>query len=257
MQKRVSDYMISPIAEVGIDTPLEEAHQMMRERSISCLLVVGRDGPAGVISRTDILQVAHVRRRIVGSRATLELPAMCVGDVMTSNVYAVAANAELTEAAAMMKEKHIHRVFVRNEAGQLAGVFSTKDAMRVVVERRMEAPISQHMSSPVATCETSETLGEAVGRLAKAGLSGVAVLEGGRAIGMFTQEEALEARELPASTLVEEAMTQSLVCLPIDTPLFRAAGIAIATRARRVLATEHHHLKGILTGLDFATALGG
>jgi CBS domain-containing protein len=111
------------------------------------------------------------------------------------------------------------------------------------------------MSAPILAVETTTELGSAIERLSTAGVAGLVVLEDGRAVGLFTQVEALEARELPLFTPVEEAMTQSLVCLPVDTALFRAAGFTLATRARRVLAVEHHHVRGILTGLDFARAL--
>jgi predicted transcriptional regulator len=254
VSRAVSAFMSSPILDVEVDAPLATASELMRTHGISCLLVTGRDGPAGVVSRTDLLKVAQVRRRLVGSGALLELPAMCVGDVMTHTVQAVDQDAPLAEAARHMIDKHVHRVFVR-DGEKLVGVFSTKDAMRAVLQARISAPISSYMSSPVISVDGTEQLGAAVDKLSQAGVAGVVVLDVGRAIGLFTQEEALESRQQPLTSAVEEAMTQSMVCLPMDTPLFRAAGFAVATRARRVLAIEHHHVRGILTGLDFVRAL--
>jgi CBS domain-containing protein len=166
----------------------------------------------------------------------------------------VAPTAPVSEAARLMIDRHIHRVFVR-DGEQLVGVFSTKDAMRALLQARIALPISAYMSSPALSVEATDPVGAAVDRLAAARVAGLVVMDVGRAIGLFTQEEALESREQPAETPVEEVMTQSLVCLSTDTPMFRAAGFAIATRARRVLAIEHHHVRGILTGLDFTRAL--
>ena len=253
----VLHFMSSPVLEINVDASLDDAHELMRANGVSCLLATGRDAlPTGVVSRTDLLQVAHVRRRIVGGRVALELPAMCVGDVMTRKLISVEKDATASEAARRMVENHIHRVFVR-DGERLTGVFSTKDAMRAVIKARIAAPISEFMSKPVISVESDESLGKVVDQLARAGIAGVVVMEVGRVVGIFTQEEALEAREQPLTVPVEEHMTQSMVCLASDTSLFRAAGFSIATRARRVLAVEHHHVTGILTGLDFARAIAG
>jgi CBS domain-containing protein len=248
--------MSSPVFEVGIDASLSVANELMLSHSISCLAVTGRGGPCGVVTRTDLLLTAGVHHRVLGGRSTLELPIGRVGDIMTSSLITVPPHASVAETCDLMVDRHIHRVFVR-EGSWLVGVFSTKEAMRAVLEARLQAPISSRMSAPVLAIEATDTLANATDRLGEAGVAGLVVVDAGRAIGMFTQEEALASRHQPATLSVEMAMTQSMVCLPPDTPLFRAAGFTIATRARRVLAIEHHQVRGILTGLDFARVLAG
>jgi CBS domain-containing protein len=250
----VSAFMSSPVIAVGIDDPLTAANDLMQKHSVSCLVVSGRAGPAGVVTRTDLLLTAGMHRRVFGGPSTLELPSGRVGDVMTAPLISVPLDASLAEACSLMVDRHIHRVFVR-DGSWLVGVFSTKEAMRAVLQARLATPISEWMSTPVLSVEATDTLAVAMDRLAEAAVAGLVVMDSGRAIGMFTQEEALESRRQRGILPVEEAMTQSLVCLPPDTPLFRAAGFTIATRARRVLAVEHHQVRGILTGLDFARAL--
>jgi len=96
---------------------------------------------------------------------------------------------------------------------------------------------------------------DAVDLLERAGVGGVVVMELNAPIGLFTEREALEARGVPPGAPTEEVMTQALLCLPGTTPLFRAAGFAMATSARRILVTDHHHAKGVVTGIDFARAV--
>jgi hypothetical protein len=48
-----------------------------------------------------------------------------------------------------------------------------------------------------------------------------------------------------------------MICVPLATPLFRAAEQAFATRARRVLVVDGQGVQGILTGLDFARVVRG
>ena len=131
---------------------------------------------------------------------------------------------------------------------------STKDLMRAVMDAKIQTPISAMMTVPVVTVESSSLLSDAVATLSRARISGVAVMENGVPVGIFTQE-ALAARDRPGQSPVDESMSQALLCLPVTTPMFRAAGFTISTRARRVLAIDHHHVQGILTGLDFARCI--
>lgn len=250
--KPVSQYMSSPICSLSADDTVEDADRLMSEKRISCLAVLGKDGhPAGVVSRSDLLRVARAMVFATGSPTALLLPSMCVGDIMTPRFFSVPATANLQDAASELCEKRIHRVFVL-DGGHPVGVLSTKDLMRAVMDQKVSTPIDQLMTTPVVTVEASTFLTDAVATLSRARISGVVVLECGTPVGIFTQEEALAARDRPGKTPVDESMSQALLCLPASTPVFRAAGFTISTRARRVLAIDQHHIKGILTGLDFA-----
>jgi CBS domain-containing protein len=257
LEQIVRDYQSSPVHSVGIDDDVTEADRLMREQRVSCLLVRGRSGQAaGVISHSDLLQLARVRARLTGKPALLELPAMCAGDAMTVKVISTTPGATIAEAAREMVSRGIHRLFVL-DGDQPVGVLSTKDIMRAVLDAKLELPIERLMSTPVVTVGAAEPLGKAVEALSRARVAGVVVTEDGVPVGVFTQVEALEARDLAATAKVEDAMTQSMLCLPVKTPIYRAAGNAVTTRARRVLAVEDHKIRGILTGLDFARAAAG
>lgn len=254
-ERTVSEYMSSPVCTVSADDTVEDAHKIMTEKRISCLAVVGRDEkPAGVVSRSDLLRIGRVMVYATGSQTALQLPSMCVGDLMTPRFFSVSPGQTLVDAAREMVERRIHRVFVV-DAGKPIGVVSTKDLMRAVMDAKVATPIAELMTVPVVTVEASAPLSDAVATLSRARISGVAVMENGVPVGIFTQEEALAARDRPGVSSVDESMSQAMLCLPVSTPMFRAAGFTISTRARRVLAIDHHHLKGVLTGLDFARCL--
>ena len=249
--------MSSPAHTVATADDVSLVDRLLSGRHMSAVLVVGKDGlPAGVVTRTDLLEIARARVKLVGSKATLELPEIAVGDIMTREVITIGPETSVADAARLLVERHIHRVFV-GDAKHIKGVFSTTDAIRAVMDARIETPISAYMTSPALSTQATDPISQAIEALSQAGVAGVVVLDVDRAIGLFTQVEALEARDLPTTTPVEEVMTQSMVCLPADTPMFRAAGFTFSTWARRVLATDHHHVRGILTGLDFARACAG
>jgi CBS domain-containing protein len=53
-----SEVMISPVVTVGLKTSVSEAERVMQERSVRRLVVVdGRGRIAGIVSRSDLLQV--------------------------------------------------------------------------------------------------------------------------------------------------------------------------------------------------------
>jgi CBS domain-containing protein len=254
-QQLVSDYAIRVLYTASPDEDLETCDARMREHGISSLLVVGRDGEAaGVFSRADVLRIGHVYSKAAGRAAFAALPRIGVGDAMTWGVAGIGLGDTIEEAARRMVADRVHRLYVI-EDGHPRGVIGTKEIMRAVLDRRLAGPIAGFMSAPVITVDVHDTLEEAVTKLEGSGISGLVVVEDAAPVGIFTQAEALEARSLRRTSPVEEAMSQALLCLPVTTPLHRAAGFTLSTRARRIVCVEHRHMRGIMTGLDFARAL--
>ena len=252
----VTTHMSAPVRTIAPDAPIGEAYNVLREYKFSGLAVTeGASRLVGVLSRTDLLHVGRVTAAGKGRRGpALDLPQKPVRDVMKTNVVRVAPESSVAEAAGLMVANRIHRVFVE-EAGSLKGVISTKDIMVAIGETRVRRPISDFMSTPILTLRTTDTLKTAVDRLDEAHISGFVVLDEDEApAGVFTQTEALQARGLPPSTLVEDVMSYAIICMHVSTPIFRAAAQGAATSARRVIAVEDRKIWGILTGIDFARA---
>ncbi len=255
-QVPVSLYMSQPVLSVSPDASLEEAYDVMVEGRISSLPVLDRDRlVVGLISRSDLLRVG---RQEAGSRPeaqVLTLPERTVSDEMTHEVLTVSPEMTLEVAAKLMVKNRVHRVVV-TEDGKARGVLSTRDLMRVIDEKGTNDPVSDYMSSPVFTIRAEEGLGMAVERLEKARVTGLVVVEDDWAVGVFTQTEALEARYLPRSTAVGDVMSPRILTLGPRTRLHRAAAQAATTGVRRVVVQEGENLVGILSGLDFARAVG-
>ena len=163
----------------------------------------------------------------------------------------VAPTAPVRDAARAMCEHHVHRLFVV-DGGRPVGVVSTLDLTRAVGESRNEAPITEVMSSPVFTVKAQQPISAAVERLENAKVAGLVVLDDGWPVGVFTQVEALQARDLARETRVDEVLDPSLLCLPVETKLHRAAAQAHRLSARRVIVCRGSEVAGIVTGLDFA-----
>jgi predicted transcriptional regulator len=244
-----SEYMSRSLISVSPETHLDEITRLLEQRDISSVPVVDEHGaPVGIVSSTDLLRdaIAHLGKS--GG------PARTARDVMVTTLIGIDHAQPIRDAAHAMVIHRIHRVLVYR-GDRAVGVVSTRDVMRAVLFHHIELPLSQVMTSPVATCDVGERIDAAIARLDEKNVRGLVVTDGDFPVGLFTQAEALKARALPGEILampVEQVMSYAITTLPTDTPLYRVAGHAIAVRTRRVLAIEGRTLKGIATGFDLA-----
>lgn len=251
----VSQYMTTSVESVHPNDDLERVQRTLSTQGFSALAVVDeRDRLVGVVSRTDLLRVGRRQASTRSGSSVLVLPHKAVHEVMEPDVLTVTADTSIAEAAKLMLRHRVHRLFVEID-GQLAGVVSTKDLMAAVIDTRLTGTIGKFMSHPVFSVSFDDSVAVAIERLDKAHVSGLVVTEDDWPIGVFTQIEALEAKDLPRDTHVEQALSPAMLCLDVDTSLHRAAQQAAAMDARRIIAVKHRRLEGILTGLDFARAV--
>lgn len=248
------EFMRAPVHEIQADAPLRQGYEQLQTLGISGLAVTGADGKlVGTLTRSDLLTVG---RRQAGSRTgalLLTLPDRPVSSAMTSDLMTAAPDDPVSAVAAIMLKHHVHRIFLV-EDGRAVGVLSTRDVMRAIRLVRVGVPLSKFMSSPAFTVRAREPISLAVDRLPKANVSGLVVVEDLWPVGVFTQEQALAARDLPTTTPVEEVMSPAILLLALDTPLYRAAEQAAAVDVRRVVVLQNGRLTGIVTGLDFVRA---
>jgi predicted transcriptional regulator len=251
----VSLFMSTPVHCVAEDASLLEAQEQMQNLGVSSLAVLAEDKTlCGVISNTDIVGSGL---RNAGNRpdASLLESTGKVSSVMTPDVIAVDIDTTMAEAAALMVDKHVHRVFV-TVRGDVTGVVSTWDIMAAVEAVRVAKPVSEFMSTPVFTVRASETVALATERLGKARVTGLVVVDESEwPVGIFGQREALESGDAPRSATVESAMNAAVLTLPDRSALHNVARQARAMNARRVAVMNRHELVGIMTGVDFAKAI--
>lgn len=251
----VSIFMSTPVHTIAEDAPLREAESRMAALGVTSLAVVDSTAClAGVITSSDLL-ASGLRNAGRRPDAKLLQSAGLVSSAMTADVISVEIDATVADAAALMVASRVHRVFVMARS-DIVGVMSTSDIMAAVEAVRVRAPVSQFMSTPVFTVRATESVSLATERLEAAHVSGLIVVdESGWPVGVFGQQEALEAGEVPRSSPVEAAMNAAVLTLPDRSAVYNVARQALAMNARRVAVMNRHELVGIMTGVDFAKAV--
>lgn len=254
----VSEHMTASVVSVLETTSLDGVLQTLRAKDISCVLVTSSEGaPVGVVSMTDLARVSKLEGSLHHGSLKILPPDRCAKDIMKAPLVTVDADADVSVAARTMVEHRVHRVFVTRDA-RVVGVFSTRDALRVVLFRRVATPLREVMTTPVETIGVGDTIEEALTKLDDTNMRGLVVVDGSAPVGLFTQLEAIRGRALPPELRqrpVEEIMSYETMPLDTETPLYRAAGHAISTKMRRIFVVEGRKLVGIVTGYDLAQVL--
>jgi signal-transduction protein with cAMP-binding, CBS, and nucleotidyltransferase domain len=118
----VREGMSNVVLTVGAGHTLREAAQRMTEKGVGAAVVLDEEQPGpGVVSERDILN--SLGR---GEDPDIER----VGDHMTDTVISASPDWSLERAAVEMSRRHIRHLVVV-EAGELVGVLSMRDIVRV------------------------------------------------------------------------------------------------------------------------------
>jgi CBS domain-containing protein len=139
----VRDGMSGVVLTVGPGHTLREAAQKMTERKVGAAVVIDEELPApGVLSERDIL-ISIGRGEDPDSER--------VGDHFSDAVISAAPDWSLERAAMEMSRRHIRHLVVV-EGGELVGVLSMRDIMRVWTSEgatsSMTSPESESEAAP-------------------------------------------------------------------------------------------------------------
>ncbi len=138
--RKVRDVMTTSVVTVGSGTRFKELAGIMARRRISALPVLDSEGRvAGVVSEVDLLRKEEYQQDPAAKRAPrwrrrrqrAKAKGHTARDVMTSPAVTVAPDATVTEAARLLDRHRIKRLVVVDAGGQLAGIVTPRDLLRV------------------------------------------------------------------------------------------------------------------------------
>lgn len=115
---------------------ISEAYEIFKHAPFHHLPVLDGDSPVGVLSSTDILRLAY---DVDGTdERTLEVfldSQFTIDDAMTPDPSSLPDTAMAKDAAELMSDGTKHSVIVLDQAGGVAGIVTTTDLVRLLVEQ--------------------------------------------------------------------------------------------------------------------------
>jgi CBS domain-containing protein len=122
---KVEELMSQSVITTEPHKSIEHVRGMMEKNKVSAVPVVNSDGEVlGIVSSTDLVPELN------GSSP--------VSKLMTDKVYTVPKYDDVSIAARVMRNHHIHRVVVTHEK-KVVGVLSTFDLLKLVEDHRYVA----------------------------------------------------------------------------------------------------------------------
>lgn len=240
---------------VHVGTALEDVEQQLAQNQVSGLVVMSDDGlPIGVVTRTDLLRVAHVRPgHDRGETLTFDLH-LSARDAMHADPVSVDVGATMEEAARVMAKRAVHRLMVVDGI-EPVGILSVTDMLAAVADSEVATPIVELASESIACVAAEDHVAYAIDRLRASGLRGLVVLDGDWPAGAFTQLEALAAQDAGPDAIVGHWMSPAIVCAGPRTPVHRAAAQAVAMHAPLIVVVDGDRPTGVLSATDMLYAV--
>lgn len=102
-----------------------------------------------------------------------------VARVMTTDLHTVSPDTLVEEAAWDMLDEDVGSLLVVDEDGDLAGILTTTDFVRIVAqsEPKAQTPVSEYMTTDVVTATAQETIADAADTMIEGGFHHLPVVD--------------------------------------------------------------------------------
>lgn len=241
-----------PVISIDIEARVIEAFQLMNARRISCIVVLLRGEPVGILTERDVVFAANW---------VVSDPNLRMREVMSKPVLAVSGATSLTEAHQLFREQKIRHLVVLGADLEMEGVFTQTDLVRALAaELFAQVPdISSLMTSKVWQLPPQAPVRQALALMAAHAISGVVVVEDLLPVGIFTERDAVrliaagsDLANVPLSTVMSTPVLTTTPGMPPRQALERMREHAIR---RLVVVNDQGQPAGVLTQTDLSRVL--
>jgi CBS domain-containing protein len=151
VERPVAEVMTTPVFSVAPATPLQEAVTLLSSHHISGLPVVDEAGAlVGELTEKDLMvresgvdpgpyvmfldAVIYLRNPLEWNRQVHQALGSTVGDVMSHPAHTCLATTSLPQAARLLNDRRIQRLFVVDDQGAVVGVLTRGDVVRALAD---------------------------------------------------------------------------------------------------------------------------
>ncbi|MCX8163170.1 MAG: CBS domain-containing protein [Candidatus Micrarchaeota archaeon] len=141
--KKVKDYMVSPVIAVAQDAKVSFANSLMKQHKVRRLAVVDGSKLVGIISMFDILSanIAQKERKPLLSTKKTDIRNLEVKSFMKTTIYTIGQEKTLEDAAKEMIKNKTTNLIVVNQNKNPIGIITIKDIIKEIALSEEEIPV--------------------------------------------------------------------------------------------------------------------
>jgi CBS domain-containing protein len=241
-----------PVISIDIDAPVLEAFRLMSARGISCIVVLFKGEPVGIVTERDVVFAANW---------VISDPHLRLREVMSKPVLAISGATTLSEAYQLFHEHQIRHLVVLGPDLEMDGIFTQTDLMRALArELFARTPdIAALMTDKVWQLPPQASVRQALALMAAHAISGVVVVDQQRPVGIFTERDAV--RLVAAGTDLTSVPLSAVMSTPVLTTAMSASPRKALDQMqdhavrRLVVVDEQGSPAGVLTQTDLSRIL--
>ncbi len=260
MKDKVKDCMRPGVLTCRKEIKIGQVAVLLDQHQVHSLMVTDRDGRIiGVITDFDLL----AGEWLSADPESLEvMRGLTAGDLMSSPVASIDANASVKEAAQRLIDENIRRLMV-TEKGKPVGVISVSDIVAKIgsTERLERGKVGNVMSDAYLVCRDKTPIISAARAMTSAGWRSVVVVNAnGRPLGVVSGLDLLPAcvddgcEEMTVTEVMHKPLTIS-----INATLQEAANVLIEHHYHRLIvidpAEPHSMPLGVISTFDIVAEM--
>lgn len=127
--KTAAQIMMTEILTYDPSEPLARVVEAMSAHDVTCVIAAVKSMPQGMLTERDLVRICEQYRYI---------NELILGDVMSSPVKTIGLKANMHECIKHMQDKHIRRLVIVNDVGEIAGLLTQTEVMEAMEGRHAE-----------------------------------------------------------------------------------------------------------------------
>jgi CBS domain-containing protein len=252
VKQTIGKFATHQVFAVEAESEVQEALQVMSDRSLSCVIVLSHNEPIGILTERDVVFAANW---------LLGQPDLLIKEVMNKPVMTASEDMTVAQAYQVFCQHKIRHLVVLDARLDMAGIFTQSDLVRSLQEKAFEGinDVSLLMSPQVLHVAPDVPARYALSLMARRSVSCIVVVDNGQPVGMFTERDVVRcvAKGIDLSAVaVGSVMSRSVVSAASTATPHDTVGLMLKKSIRRLLVVnESGEMSGILTQTDFGRVL--
>jgi CBS domain-containing protein len=243
---RASEFMTRDVATVREDDAGRTAVDLMVRRQIGSVVVLGRSGPAGVLTERDL----------VSWLARGEDPARTpVAEMMDAAVTRIGPDTGSEDAARMMTDSRGRLIVF--EGGEMKGIVTASDLVKVVWRLGVQLQIRDVVSKSLVSIATWMPIVAAIKEMQESRVGSIVLEAEGVPKGIFTERDTMNRVVYPGIPLdrpVSSVGTFPIMCARAGIDGREAANAMVTMKIKRLPLSDGDDIVGMVTARDIVEA---